>query len=306
MKREEWRKVYAADEDMLRLRVKKTLASLDREPERSMRMKKVWSIALAVVVMLCSVAALAAGWMVSENVDARQLADRALEEKYGITEEMHTYFSQNARELEDGSVVVTYAGFEDFAYVLGTYTVTVDGGKAQAVWSRDGESAEGGFDASAWGAQQLSEMLSINKETHSFGAAAQRAAEHAQTAGAAEWEAPVPQEAPEGYQSWAHYYRAQALPRMAIAPKDALVLAKEAIALRYGLTQEQTEKLEWHDTWTDFGMLGDISVLEVWYWLTMNEDGTWSEGDGLYGASVNVETGVIEEMRYDSALAGNG
>lgn len=305
MNREEWKQVYAPDEDMLRSRVEKTLASLDSEPERSMEMKKVWSLALAAVIMLVSVAALAAGWKASEKVDARQLADRALEEAYGITEEMHTYFSQNVREMEDGSVVVTYAGFEDFAYVLGAYTVTVHDGKAQAVWSRDGETTEGGFDASAWGAQQLSQMLSINKETNSFGQAAQRAAEHAQTAGAAQWEAPVPQEAPEGYQSWAHYYRAQALPRMAIAPKDALALAKEAIVQRYGLTQEQAEKLEWHDTWTDFGMVEDTPVLDVWFWLSMSQDG-YTEGDGLYGASVNVETGVMEDMHYDSALAGNG
>ena len=92
---------------------------------------------------------------------------------------------------------------------------------------------------------------------------------------------------------------------MTIAPKDALALAKEAIVQRYELTQEQTEKLEWHDTWTDFGMVGDTPVLNVWFWLSVNQDG-YTDGDGLYGASVNVETGAIEDMQYDSALAGNG
>ena len=267
-------------------------------------MKKVLALAMVAAMVLVSVTAWATGMMVSGRVDASQLAEIALEESYGIVPKMQTYFSRTVEETEAG-MVFTFTGIENFAYVLGTYTVTVSDGKAEAVWSRDGESTEGGFEASAWGAEQLKAALQINEDTYSFGEVARKAAEHAQTAGAPAWEAPAPQSVPDGYQSWEHYYRTQALPRMAVAPKDALALAREAIVQRYELTKEQDEKLEWHDTWTDFGMVGGIPVLNVWFWLSVSQDG-YTEGDGLYGASVNVETGLIEEIQYDSALAGNG
>lgn len=32
----------------------------------------------------------------------------------------------------------------------------------------------------------------------------------------------------------------------------------------------------------------------------------FTEGDGVYWVSVNVETGVIEDILYDSLLGGNG
>lgn len=308
MKREAWKKVYAPQDNMLDLRVKSVLASLCEEPERSMSMKKVFVLAMVAMMVLASAIALAAGVVFSAGVDAVQLADRALYEKYGITEAMHTYFSRNMQEKEDGSAVITYTGFSDFAYVLGTYTVLVENGKAEATWSRDGESTEGGLESPAWGAEQLEIALTVNRETHGFGEVYDMAVAHAQAAGEKKWEAPEAQEnlPPEGYQSWAHYYRAQALPRMAIAPKDALEQAKAAIVERYALTTAQAERMEWHDTWTDFGMVGDTPVLEVWFSLWMEPDGLWTQGDGLYGAFVNVETGVIESMIYDSALAGNG
>lgn len=111
---------------------------------------------------------------------------------------------------------------------------------------------------------------------------------------------------PDGYQSWTEYYTAQAFARAEISPKDAIALAKDAIVQRYGLTQEQADAMELHDTWTGFGMTDDKPVYDIWFHLWMIEDGPWSEGDGLYGASVNVETGVIEDICYDSTLGGNG
>lgn len=304
---EDWKKVYAPEGIMLEVRVKNTLAALDSEPERNGSMKKMMVFALVAVLALASMTALAAGVLFANRVDAVQLADAALFEKYGITEAMLTYFTRSLQENDDGSAVVTYTGFADFAYVLGTYTATVEGGKAEVTWSRDGEGTEGGLASPAWGAEQLEIALEINRETNSFGEVYVLAKEHAQAAGIAAYEPPVMEDnlPPEGYQSWEHYYRTQALPVMAIAPKDALAMAKDALVKRYGLTAAQAQALQWHDTWTDFGMVDDVPVLNVWFSLTL-EEGVWSEGDGLYGASVNVETGVIEEMFYDSALAGNG
>jgi len=307
MKKEEWQKAYAPKRNALDIRVKNTLASLPKDTRRT-EMKKAFSIVLVCMLALASVVALAAGVMVSDAVDAVKLAEKALEEKYGITKEMHTYFHRDVLEGENNNTVVTYTGIADFAYVLGTYTVTVSGTEARVVWSRDGEDTAGGLEASAWGAQQLEMALEINAQTNSFGDVYLRAMEHARAAGVSAWEAPEPEDnpVPEGYQSWTHYYRAQALPVMEISPKEALALAQAAIAECYGLTQEQTDKMEWHDTWTDFGMKDDQPVLCVWYSLCQNPDAGWTLGDGLYGADVNVETGVIEAIYYDSALAGNG
>lgn len=307
MKREEWQKAYALRTGALDIRVKNTLASLPNDTRRT-EMKKVFSLVLICVLALASVVALAAGVTFSDRADAVTLAEKALEEKYGITKEMHTYFHRDITEAENNCTVVTYTGFADFAYVLGRYTVTVKGTNAEAVWNRDGEDTSRGLESSAWGAQQLEMALEINAQTNSFGDVYIKAMEHARAAGLNAWEPPVPADnaVPEGYQSWAHYYRTQALPVMEISPKEALSLAKTAIIERYNLTQEQADKMEWHDTWTDFGMKNGTPVLCVWYALSQNPDNGWTLGDGLYGADVNVHNGIIEAIYYDSALAGNG
>ena len=52
--------------------------------------------------------------------------------------------------------------------------------------------------------------------------------------------------------------------------------------------------------------VNEIAVCEIWFWLHQEEDAVHTDGDGLYWVRINAETGVIEEMHYDSALAGNG
>ena len=47
---------------------------------------------------------------------------------------------------------ITYEGIEHLAYVLGKYTVIVDGPTVKNIsWSHDGEDMSGGLEASAWG-----------------------------------------------------------------------------------------------------------------------------------------------------------
>ena len=130
-------------------------------------MKKKISFALccALVLVSLSVIALAAGILFSPKADAVTLADRALEEKYGITPEMQTYFSREEEDLPGGAVRVTYSAGGELAYVLGTYTADVANGKAEISWSRDGSETSGGYEADAWGAAQLEQMLKDNTET---------------------------------------------------------------------------------------------------------------------------------------------
>ena len=50
--------------------------------------------------------------------------------------------------------------------MLGKYTVIVDGQTVKNIcWSHDGEDTSGGLEASAWGKDQLDEILRIDPET---------------------------------------------------------------------------------------------------------------------------------------------
>ena len=89
-------------------------------------------------------------------------------------------------------------------------------------------------------------------------------------------------------------------------PENVIALAREALAQRYSLTQAQQDAMALHTDWLSLGHAGDKPVYQVWFWLWQDPDETWSDGNGLYGAYVNVETGVIEETFYDSTLGGNG
>lgn len=89
-------------------------------------------------------------------------------------------------------------------------------------------------------------------------------------------------------------------------PEDAIALAREALAQRYSLTQAQQEAMALHTDWLGVDFAGEKPVYQIWFWLWQGEDETWCEGNGLYGAYVNAETGVIEETFYDNTLGGNG
>ena len=89
-------------------------------------------------------------------------------------------------------------------------------------------------------------------------------------------------------------------------PEEAVALAREALAQRYGLTQAQRDAMTLHTDWLGTGFAGEKPVYQVWFWLWQGEDETWRAGNGMYGAYVNAETGVIEETFYDNTLGGNG
>ena len=119
----------------------------------SRRMKRKLSVgrAIAVAAMLVAVTALAIGLVFSPQYSEKRLADRALNEQYGITDEMMmVLFRGGAENAPDGNRVFTYAALEElYAEQIGVYTVTVKDGKAYAVWSHDGEDTSGGIEANA-------------------------------------------------------------------------------------------------------------------------------------------------------------
>ena len=131
-----------------------------QEEEPVMKKKISLGFVFAMVLVLLAAAALATTLLLSPRANAVKAADEAVKEKYGITAELQTFFGREEKELPEGGVEVAYTGAGNMAYALGTYTVTVKDGKATEVtWSHDGEDTSGGYDAEAWGLEQLNQML---------------------------------------------------------------------------------------------------------------------------------------------------
>ena len=128
-----------------------------------MKKKVSFVLVFALVLVSLSVVALAAGLILSPRVTAAQLADRELEKAYGITYDMQTFFARAEEELEDGTFRVTYTGAGALEAPLGVYTVDVKDGKAKASWNLDGKDTSGGYDAEAWGLEQIAQMLTDSR-----------------------------------------------------------------------------------------------------------------------------------------------
>ena len=100
--REDWKRVYEPRGDALDIRVKNALASLEDAPARRMTPRRVLALALAAALMLASAVAIAAGLLRSQRYDAKLLAAKALEEKYGFMREMEPFFEIDVIQ-EDGA-----------------------------------------------------------------------------------------------------------------------------------------------------------------------------------------------------------
>ena len=379
MKREDWQRVYVPRGDALDVRVRRTLRTLGDAPVRRMNMKKGIALALCAVLALASAVALAAGLLFSDRVDVQTKAEQALTQRYGLTLDMLSIFHCSVDEAAGTVVYAPLEGASDtLGERLGTYTVTLGGGQATAVWSHDGEPVGDDLTSPVWDAGLLGQALArkaageewfeilASEEQLAIGVAEEEAEALARQAVAQQYGA----EALEGFmledvnlhvagpeQSGVHgvwqytvcfarlHEAARAVERYAVelyaddgsvascmrevednvllpgeddgtepdaaqavpdVPEDVIALAREALAQRYGLTQAQADAMALHTDWLAVDCDGDTPVYEVWFWLWQNPDGTWSAGDGLYGAYVNAGTGVIEETYYDNTLGGNG
>lgn len=164
MKKAEWQAVYAPRGDALERRVRQTLDGLE-EKNRYAYPKRGAFIAAALVLALIAAAAVAAGLTRSARYDAKRLAYQALEEKYGFTTDMESFFTCTAEE-KDGQTVVTYRANKDvgdFAWKLGDYTVTIRNGQAEASWSNDGEAVGDDFSSDVWDTALLARGIARRK-----------------------------------------------------------------------------------------------------------------------------------------------
>ena len=279
-----------------------------------MKKKISFGLVFALVLVSLSVIALAAGLLFSPKADAAALADRALAEKYGVTLEMNTFFCRNEEELPDGGVRVTYTGKDLLEYVLGTYTADVKDGKAEVTWSHDGEDTSGGYRAEAWGAEQLKQMMADNKATGDQGLFEGYAAAIAEAHDAAWVQPDHNEEEIKAYFEMLEAEKTQALNAAKLPEDEMQALAKEAVIRRYELTDEQAAMLEIYvqpyadeaNAW--YWMEDGNPCFEVQFFLDQDPENPdhHVDKDGTYAVLVNVETGVIERMVYESGLGGNG
>ena len=280
------------------------LRAADHGGHRSMKATTKLALTMMIALVLMATTALAATLLFSPRYDALHLADQALLEKYGITEEMQPGLIHSVTEM-DGKTVVTYEVVESTVMRenrFGTYTVTVVDGKAEAVWSMDGMDTTGGLDAPAWGAEQLLMYVQEYATVMSY----------MEPRGMLQ-NAPMVTPAPAGVPDKWEQDKQTALSMAKITLEDAAAIGRDAVIVRYGLTEQQAAMLVRFDG-SDPDGYSDESTYEIvdgrplvnlFFHLTQ-KPGEWVEKDGIYVVTINLMDGVVEDIYYDTGLMGNG
>ena len=283
-------------------------------------MKLIRSFLAAVLTAVLLVSASSAEEIrISGRVNAVRLADKALEENYGITLLLQEYFVRTAEEKDDGSFLVSYEGVTDYAYVLGRYDVAVRDGQVTAVsWSRDGEDTSGGFEAEAWGKEQIMEMLRLNQEAGTTEPFEARISEINDEHGFGYIPENLSDEEWEEEQARAEQEREEARIRSSLSIGEMTEIARRAVALLYGLAPEEEQALE--------SAVLEEEELPMWYEMYEGEpcyrvclalgdpEGgdilpnglVYTEKEGNYWVFVNGLTGMVEDVYYSAGIGGNG
>ena len=188
--------------------------------------------------------------------------------------------------------------------------MTVKDGKADAAWSWDGEPAGSGLDSRAWGAEQLREMCDeCRRSVNAIDDYIKRAKVIAQKNGA-DTSAPVTfnQAGAEalGEKERRDGEKAKSLAKLSASEMEAI--AREAIALRYDFTPEQSACLTNLEEGGWYRLFGEdeLPCCEFFFSLGYDEDGYQGPGRGAYHATINALDGTVEDILYDADLAGNG
>lgn len=277
----------------------KVLHALEKE-EIPVKRKMTVGMAVALILVLVGSLALATGMMFSSQYDAMKLADDAMLETYGITDELLPFFWRELTE-ENGIITFTYRGMEDLQSVTGDYRVTIEKGKATAKWSLD--DVEGG-----WNAEKLAEINAICKQQDGYGEAIALA-----KADIEKYQLPAAENVDEMPSEEKIIARMQQCEKdAAVAMQAARLTADEmdqtgraALKERFGLTDQQIARLELVEESCDWYVQDEQKLFSLYYWLGQSEEG-WTESDGIYIVDVNVETGAVEKIVYDTGLLGNG
>ena len=288
-------------------------------------MKRKISVGLvfALVLVSLSVIALATGLILSPRVSAARAADLALAEKYGITDELQSFFGREEEELPDGTVKVTYFGAGSLEATLGTYTVLVKDGKADISWSLEGKNTAGGYEAEAWGTEQLKQMAEDSRDEKLKAAFMDKSFEVYKQLHPDDEEVPVEAPDPETFEEY-HARRegekSSALDATKLSEEDMIAIGREFILSTYSLTDSEVERLElytnsyetedanhWYETVNGKPcFLVEYLLDEESYASQSVHSETEERHNSYYKIYVNVETGVIEQYECNSGLGGIG
>lgn len=287
MKKVEWRAVYAPRGDMLEKRVRQTLMQLEDKPTHARPKRMVW-LAAALVLVLAAAVAVAAGLTRSAKYDAKLLAHHALEEKYGFTQDMDSFFTCSVEEA-DGQTVVTYranADIGDFAWKLGDYIVTIRDGKAEASWSNDGEAVGGDFSSDVWDTALLARGIARRKAGEEWYEITGETLETGESLSGAEKTTPEVSAAGES---------AVQPGEGMLAEQEALDLARQALEGDGGISAEALNDPE-NELYAVCQKEEGKTVWNVWF----------HSAEGISVVTLDAADGTILDVIVDTGMAGNG
>ena len=287
MKKAEWRAVYAPRGDMLEKRVRQTLMQLEDKPTHARPKRMVW-LAAALVLVLAAAVAVAAGLTRSAKYDAKLLAHQALEEKYGFTRDMDSFFRCTVEE-KAGETVVTYSADEDvgdFAWKLGDYIVTIRDGKAEASWSNDGEAVGGDFSSDVWDTALLARGIARRKAGEEWYEITGETLETGESLSGAEKTTPEVSAAGES---------AVQPGEGMLAEQEALDLARQALEGDGGISAEALNDPE-NELYAVCQKEEGKTVWNVWF----------HSAEGISVVTLDAADGTILDVIVDTGMAGNG
>ena len=287
MKRAEWQAVYTPRGDMLEKRVRQTLMQLEDKPTHARPKRMVW-LASALVLVLAAAVAVAAGLTRSAKYDAKLLAHQALEEKYGFTRDMDSFFRCTVEE-KAGETVVTYSADEDvgdFAWKLGDYTVTIRDGKAEASWSNDGEAVGGDFSSDVWDTALLARGIERRKAGEEWYEITGETLETGESLSGAEKTTPEVSAAGES---------AVQPGEGMLAEQEALDLARQALEGDGGISAEALNDPE-NELYAVCQKEDGKTVWNVWF----------HTAEGICVVTLDAADGTILDVIVDTGMAGNG
>lgn len=287
MKKAEWRAVYAPCGDMLEKRVRQTLMQLEDKPTHARPKRMVW-LAAALILVLAAAVAVAAGLTRSAKYDAKLLAHQALEEKYGFTRDMDSFFTCSVEEA-DGQTVVTYranADIGDFAWKLGDYIVTIRDGKAEASWSNDGEAVGGDFSSDVWDTALLARGIARRKAGEEWYEITGETLETGESLSGAEKTTPEVSAAGES---------AVQPGEGMLAEQEALDLARQALEGDGGISAEALNDPE-NELYAVCQKEEGKTVWNVWF----------HSAEGISVVTLDAADGTILDVIVDTGMAGNG
>ena len=287
MKRAEWQAVYTPRGDILEKRVRQTLMQLEDKPTHARPKRMVW-LAAALILVLAAAAAVAAGLTRSAKYDAKLLAHQALEEKYGFTRDMDSFFRCTVEE-KAGETVVTYSADEDvgdFAWKLGDYIVTIRDGKAEASWSNDGEAVGGDFSSDVWDTALLAQGIARRKAGEEWYEITGETLETGESLSGAEKTTPEVSAAGES---------AVQPGEGMLAEQEALDLARQALEGDGGISTEALNDPE-NELYAVCRKEEGKTVWNVWF----------HSAEGISVVTLDAADGTILDVIVDTGMAGNG